>query len=65
LGVVAVISPIIVVQTERLIVSGIFLLILFLLLPVLMRSNRKIERHEGVVLILLYLGFLLLEIFIK
>ncbi|HUV72320.1 MAG TPA: hypothetical protein VMW25_04870, partial [Clostridia bacterium] len=65
LGVVAMISPFKAERMNHLIVSGLFLLLAFLLLPYFLRSKKKLERHEGFFLGLIYLGFFLFEFWLK
>lgn len=64
LGIAVMISPINGVSRSSLTIPGAALLLAFLLLPLFLRSNKRLERKEGLVLVGLYLGFLLTEFFL-
>lgn len=64
LGVVSMIYPIKVVENRHFLASGAFTLLAFFLLPLFLRSKRKLERKEGVTLLFIYLIFVLTGFFL-
>ncbi|MBR9704150.1 sodium:calcium antiporter [Candidatus Pacearchaeota archaeon] len=64
LGIVAVINPI-KADFMPFLISGAFMFIAAFLLVTFIKSGRKLERFEGISLILLYVLFIIFEIFIK
>ena len=64
LGVVSIISPIKVAFTPFL-VSSIFLFFSAFIFVSFIKSERKLEIYEGIILVVLYLVFVMVEIFIK
>ncbi len=65
LGIVALISPIQIENLSAILISRIFLLVSGLFFLFLLRSGKKITEREGVILILIYAFFLLVEILVK
>lgn len=65
LGIVAMISPVAIGDPKKLFVYAGFLFLAFFILPFLLRSKKKLERWEGMVLVAIYLIFVLVEYFGK
>jgi cation:H+ antiporter len=63
LGIVALISPIKEINFSQLLVARIFLLISAILFLFFVRTDQKITKREGFLLILLYLSFIFTQIF--
>lgn len=63
LGVVAIISPIRLAEEKTFIICGVFIVIAMGVLAFFLRSERKITRRDGMVLIAIYLCFALAEFF--
>ena len=59
IGITSLIYPIKIFYNWSFIVLGVFTFIVFALLPVFLRSKKKLERKEGAILLLIYLLFLL------
>lgn len=64
LGIVSLICPIEVAESKHFFSSGIFTLIIFALLPLFLRSKNKLERREGLGLLMVYLIFILTGFFL-
>ena len=65
LGVVAIISPIKISDFSPYILSGVFLILSGLAFFVFLRSGKKLTRKESLFLLVLYISFLLSEIFLR
>jgi cation:H+ antiporter len=65
LGTVALIYPIKVVENRHFLTSGLFTLLAFILLPIFLRTKKKLEKREGVSLLLVYLIFVLTGFFLS
>ncbi|MCL5090543.1 MAG: hypothetical protein M1514_00890, partial [Patescibacteria group bacterium] len=59
LGLVALISPIQIQESKHFFSTGIFTLLVFAFLPLSLKLKKKLDRNEGVVLLLIYLTFIL------
>lgn len=64
LGTVVMISPVKGIPWSSLAIPGAFLLLTFILLPLFLRSNKRLERKEGLFLLGVYLAFVLTEVFL-
>jgi cation:H+ antiporter len=65
LGTVALICPIRIIESRHFLTSGAFTLLAFFLLPFFLRSKRRLERSEGVMLLLIYLVFIFAGFFLS
>jgi len=65
LGIVSLISPIKITEIPSIIAARIFLIISALFFIFFIRTEKKITKKEGVFLLLLYILFIVVEIFIK
>jgi len=65
LGVVALISPIKIADFSPFLIARIFLIISALFFIFFLRSDRKISKKEGILLLLIYIFFLIAEILIR
>jgi cation:H+ antiporter len=65
LGIVALISPIQIENLSAILISRVFLLISAFFFLFLLRSGKKITEREGIILILIYFLFLIVEILVK
>jgi cation:H+ antiporter len=65
LGIVSLISPIKITDIPAIVIGRIFLIISAIFFLYCIRTDHKITRKEGVVLILIYVLFIVVEIFIK
>lgn len=61
IGIVALISPIKIVAFNEYVLAALVFIILFAAFYFFIRSKRKLERWEGAVLVVIYLGFILAE----
>lgn len=64
MGLAATIYPILIIDTRRMAWMLMFLLLSALALIIFSVSNQKISKKEGILLILFYLGFLVIQVFI-
>jgi cation:H+ antiporter len=65
LGIVALIYPIKIIESRHFLSSAGFTLLAFFLLPLFLRSKMKLERREGVALLLVYLVFIFTGFFLS
>ncbi len=65
LGIVALISPIIISDFSPFAIAGFFLIVSAVFFFVIVKTDQKISRKEGVVLLLIYLLFLVAEIMLR
>ena len=61
LGIAAIISPIQIQNPSIFYSSAIFMVVILILFNIFLRSERKLETAEGIILILIYVAFLILE----
>ncbi len=65
LGIVAIISPIVIVDFSVFAIARVFLIIAAIFFLIIVRSGQKITKKEALVLLFLYILFVAIEIFIR
>jgi len=65
LGVVALIHPFRITESRHFLASGTFTLLAFFLLPFFLRSKKRLEQREGIMLLLVYLIFIFTGFFLS